>query len=587
MTTHDCPDPETLAVFALGAASGEEWRRVVRHLADCAVCRRQVAIASEDGDAELPAGEPVRVGAFAARTKTWQRVAQGIAAAALLAAGVAWALLQRPRTPAPPSEVHAPVPAPRPAPEKAPAPAPRTPDAAVALPEKPPPAPPEQFVPRPTPAPSVPAPDVAKAPPAPSPFLAERATSEVAQAIEISAGEGTVSRRSGEVVTPLQPRTMILPSDTLLSPVGGSVVLPDGATVHLAREAELRLSWSQTLACATVDVRKGDAVVDLGKTPRPLHVTRGPVGVHLRESAGRLWVSAGEQSLRATPLSGATQFRTRAGEPRRLEALQSLVLGEAGDAVETVAKADVSAFSTLEPKARAASPAPADKRPPLLDNLLTALGQQSYAYRVTGRQVRDGVWSPTGFFTSAVEEFTAARRSDDKEGAHVRRGGRAWDDLGKVAPGSREARLVEIVRSAPAPHLMVLELLGSVRGESAPRTEQVRDRVCAVWDLALDPRSLRPFMEKILESAVAEGRMERPDAVYWDTLEGSLEAAALKFDAKVLRVVDRRKVSYSYKTPSGLDRRTYHLETVYEFFSHGAAAVTLPPEMLKELSSPK
>ena len=167
------------------------------------------------------------------------------------------------------------------------------------------------------------------------------------------------------------------------------------------------------------------------------------------------------------------------------------------------------------------------------------------------------------------------------------RGSRAWDDLGKLAPGSREARLAEIVRSAQAPHPMVLELLGAVRSETAPRTDKVRDRICVVWDLALDPAALRPFMEKLLESAVAEGRMEKPDVVHWETLEGSLESAALKADSRLLRVVDRRKVSYSIKTVGGFDRRTYHLETVYEFFSHGVALLPLPPEMVKELSNPK
>jgi hypothetical protein len=411
----------------------------------------------------------------------------------------------------------------------------------------------------------------------------------VAEAIEITAGEGTVSRRSGEIVTALQSKTMIQPSDTLLSPVGGSVLLPDGTTVHLGRESELRLSWSQTLACATVDVRKGGAVVDLGKTARPLHVAHGPLGVQLRDSAGLLWVSAGEHSLRATPLSGATQFRTRGGDAKRLDPLQSLLLGEAGDSLESIEKADISLFPTLNSKGRAAPPAPLppEKKPPLLDNLLTALGTQSYAYRVSGRQVRDGVWSSSGFFTSTVEEFTAAKRLDDKEAAHLRRGSRAWDDLSKIAPGGRDARLVEMVRSSQAPHQMVQEILGTVRGESTPRTDKIRDRICVFWDLTLDPASLRPFMEKLLESAVADGRLEKPDAVYWDTLEGSLECAALKFDSKILRVIDRRKVSYSYKTVSGLDRRTYHLETVYEFFSHGVAAMPLPPEMMKELSSPK
>jgi hypothetical protein len=587
MTLHECPDPETLAVFALGQCSGEEWRRVVRHLADCALCRRQVALTAENGDAALPPAEPVRILSLPERTRAWQHVAQAIAAAALLAAGIAWALLQRP-VPTPPKEAPAPVVRPTPAPGKATAPVPPPPEPVLAQPEKTPAPPPEHFIPRPAPTPEKPAPDVVKSPSDPSPFLVERASSPVAEAIEVTAVEGSVSRRSGDVVTSLAPRTTVLPSDTLLSSAGGSVILPGGCTVHLAREAELRVSWSQTLSCATVDVRKGDAVVDLG-SPRPLHLANGAVGIYLRESSGKLWVSAREQTLRATPLSGAALFRSRSGEARRLDPPESLLLGQAGDSFEPAQKADLSVFSTLESKGRAAAPLPppADKKPPLLDNLLTALGTQSYAYRVSGRQLRDGVWSPSGFFTSSVEEFTAAKRPDDKEPPHLRRGSRAWDDLGKLAPGGRDARLLEVVRSSQAPHLMVQEILGTVRGESAVRTDKIRDRICVSWDLTLDPASLRPFMEKILESAVAEGRLEKPDSLYWDTLEGSLECTALKFDTKVLRIIDRRKVAYSYKTVGGLDRRTYHLETVYEFFSHGVAAIPLPPEMVKELSSPK
>jgi hypothetical protein len=588
MKKSECPDPEALALFALGQASGEEWRHAVRHLADCTLCRRQVALLSEDDETALPPAEPVEVGAFRARPQTWHRVAQGVAAAALIAAGVAWALFNGPLKPKT-VVIRVPIAQPPAAPDRSPLPTPEAPAPLLATPEKRLPPPREPVAPDRTPVPPLPAPEIVKTPPAASPFLAERARSEVAEAIEISAGDGTVSRRSGDVVTPLTPRTMIQPSDTLISPVGGSVLLPDGSTVHLARESELRLSWSQTLACAAVDVRKGDAVVDFGKTPKPLLLAHGAIGVHLRETAGRLWVSAGEQSLRATPLSGSTQFRTRSGEPRKLEVRQSLLLGEAGDSLEPAEKADVSRFSTLEPAVRGAPQPPLapDKRPPLLDVLLAGLGAQSYSYRVTGRQVRDGTWSPPGIYTSTIEEFTAAKRIDDEKALHLRRGSRAWDDLGKTAAGGRDARLLEILRASQAPHQMLLDLRPAFRAESAPRPEQVRDRLCVAWDIALDPRALRPFMEKILDTAVADGRLEKSDSIFWDSLEGSLEIAALKYESKILRIVDRRKIAYSCKTVTGLDRRTYRLETVYEFHSHGAAALQLPPELLKELSAPK
>ncbi len=592
MKTNGCPDPEALAIFALGDASGEEWRAIVRHLSDCDLCRRQVALVADEIPATLPKSERIEVTVVREKTKLWHRAAQGIAAAALLAAGIAWALhhgrkgdVVAPQAPS--------IALPPPKPEKAPDRIPESPKPRlVSVPEAP--VSPSKDRPTPDPKPFPPSPTVENSPaPAVSPFLAQRARSEVAQAIEISAGDGTVSRVTGETAVPLSPRTTIQPSDTLISPAGGSVVLSDGSTIHLAPESEVRLSWSQTHGCTTVDVRKGDAVVDLGKTPKPLLVASGQVGVHLRDSQGRLCVSAREQSLRTTLLSGAGKFETRTGEARTLSPHQSLVLGAKGDQLETIEKPDVSQFTTLDSAARGApqpaAPRPAlppEKRPPLLDVLAVGLGTQSYAYRVSGRQVRDGVWS-SGILTSTIEEFTAVRRIDDKDAAHVRRGSRPWDDLGKSTPSPRDARLLDILRAAQAPHQMILDLAPSFRGESAPRTEKVRDRICHVWDISMEPSALKPMMEKIIENAVADGRLEKPDFIYWDTLEGSIEAASVKFEPRLMRVVDRRKVSYSYKTVTGLDRRTYQLETVYEFFSHGVASLQIPQEMIKELTSPK
>src|SRR6185369_9565753 len=124
----------------------------------------------------------------------------------------------------------------------------------------------------------------------------------------------------------------------------------------------------------------------------------------------------------------------------------------------------------------------------------------------------------------------------------------------------RDARLLDILRSSLPPHQMILDLASAFRAESAPRTETLKDRgICLVWDIALAPAALKEHMQKMLETAVADGRLEKPDSIYWDSLEGSLEIAAVKFEPKLVRVIDRRKVSYSYKTVSGLDRRTYQL----------------------------
>jgi len=517
---------------------------------------------AEEIPADLPLGSEPSLPAVRTRTRVWPRLI-GVAAALLLVLGAAWALL-RETAPAPVAEPVKPVvqtlpvlPAPPPLPEK---------EVPQRVPlEKPPlvapPARTAELPPSVEQRPSV----VAPAPMVPeSPFIVERARSVVSQAIEIVPERGTLSRVSAKGTEAFEAKGMVQPSETLTSRDGGSLLLPDGSTLHLAAEAEVRVAWSQTLACTTVDVRSGDAVVDLGKTPKPLFLSHLATGVQLQKSVGRVCVSIDQGSLRTTLLSGTAEVLNRTGGSRTLTTHQSLVLRETGDSLESVEKPDVSRFSTLDPGARVA-PVPgkpgSDTKAPPLDVLAGALAAQSYSYRVSGREVRDGVWSPSGIYTSTIENVTAARRADDTDICHFQRGSRPWDELGKLAAGSRDAHLIELLRGLKVPHQMVLELVPLVSTEGLPRTEKVRDRLCLVWDLKLSPEPLLKSMESVMDAAVTDGRLQRPDYVYWETLEGGVEAAALKFESRLMRVVDRRKVAYSYKTVSGLDRRTYKLET--------------------------
>jgi len=584
MSTRVCPAPEVLARFAMRGSAPEEWRAVVRHLSDCDLCRRQVALVAEDIPADLPLASERALPAVRTRARVWPR-AIGWAATFLLVLGIAWALVHGPTASTPPTPVVQPKVAPATAP--------------MAVPEKelPKVTPIESAPPIPTPArtaelpapvehrPAVVVPTPVPAPE--SPFIVERARSVVSQAIEVVPERGSLSRVSAKGTEAFEAKGMIQPSETLTSREGGSLLLPDGSTLHLAAEAEVRVAWSQTLACTTVDVRSGDAVVDLGKTPKPLFVSHLATGVQLQKSVGRVCVSIDQGSLRTTLLSGTAEVLNRTGGSRTLTTHQSLVLRETGDSLEAVEKPDVSRFSTLDPAARVApapgKPGPEVKAPPL-DVLAGALAAQSYSYRVSGREVRDGVWSPTGIYTSTIENVTAARRADDTDSCHFQRGSRPWDELGKLAPGSRDAHLIDLLRGLKVPHQLVLELVPLVSSEGLPRTEKVRDRLCLLWDLKLSPEALRKSMEAAMEAAVADGRLQKPDYVYWETLEGGVEAAALKFESRLMRVVDRRKVAYSYKTVGGLDRRTYQLETTVEFFSHGVATFPLSADLLKRLN---
>lgn len=584
MSTTACLDPELLARFATQRCDAEEWRSVLRHLSDCDLCRRQAALVAEEIPENLPLDSEILPVVRNSRSTSRPRWV-GVAVAAAILLGLFW-MLTRPVPPLPspaPQAVHPALPPPRPPVEVAPPEAPRE-----ALAPPPPVAPSPVVFPKP--------PVLVEKPVAPpdrpvpaSPFLVERTRSAASQEIEIVPEQGLLSRVSAKGSEPLEAKSTVQPSDTLTSTAGGSFVLPDGSILHLAPESQVRVSWSQTLACPTVDIRAGDALVDLGRTPKPIFVSHDAVGVRLLKSSGRVFVSLDQGSLRTTLLGGAAEVQTRNGDVRTLSTHQSLVLRDRGDALESVEKPDVSQFSTLDPVVRVppgvAPPAPgADPKAPALGALASGLALQSYSYRVSGRETRDGVWSPAGIYTSTIESVTAARRADDTEVCHFQRGNRPWDELGKLAPGSRDARLVDLLRNLKVPHQLVQELAGLTSSSGQPRTEKVRDRICLVWDLKYSPDALRKSMETLIDAAVSEGRLQKPDYVYWETLDGGIEASALKFEPKLMKLVDRRKVTYSYKTVSGLDRKTYQLETTMEFFSHGVASFPLSPDLIKRLN---
>jgi hypothetical protein len=588
MNAPACPGPEELALFVTREGSEASWRRVVRHLAHCELCRRQVEILDQlpDAAADLPATVPPPPPA--SRPRTWQRIAQGVAAAAVIAAAV-YFLLARPEPPRPVAET--PVPRP-PAP---PRPSMRVAPVRPAFPEpsSPPPRPETArqehapFLPPPK-EPDEPREVAPPEPKPPSPILVARVPSGVTQPIEVSVGHGEMARLSEEGASPIRQKATLSASDSVRAPDGGSLVLPDGATLHLARASEVGLSWSQTEACARVELRSGDALLDFGRASGSVCLSYGPEAVLLRDSSGHVWLSRGETELRATWLAGTAAFRTPDGASLQIRARESLVFQPGRDRLEDTAN-PAAALHPRFPSLQPPPPAEAARRAADLQKvpdpavLLDALAARSYAFSVVGRQTREGVWMPPNVLQSTLGDFTAVRRASDGGALHVRRGLRGWDDLGPVPPGSRDARFLETVRQAPAPHAAIQGLLPFLRGEPQVRTEQVGERLCWVWELELDPEAIRPPVKALLDAAVQEGRVASPDHVSWDTLRGSLEFASTKTDPRLLRVIDRRRVSYSHKTVGGTDRRGYSLETVYHFHAHGQATLKLPAEMVRDL----
>jgi hypothetical protein len=88
MPQNGCPDPEELANLAAGALSRTAWRRMVRHLSDCALCRRHAAILtlSEREPAPRPRlAAEVPLSVSSVQSRGWMSLA-----AALLFGAVLW-----------------------------------------------------------------------------------------------------------------------------------------------------------------------------------------------------------------------------------------------------------------------------------------------------------------------------------------------------------------------------------------------------------------------------------------------------------------------------------------------------------------
>jgi ferric-dicitrate binding protein FerR (iron transport regulator) len=604
MDPNRCPSAEDWAVFAIGAASEAEWRRRVRHLAECEACRRHTALLALSDGSLLP---PARLPAPAPPRPRFSRIAfvARVAAAAVFLGAIAFAL--RAVYLAPPSgsvAVHPLPPSPAGEGTRKTRPLPELPDAL-----KPKPSPgeaprrPQESLPPPpglareeTPAPDpVPArtPDPVPAPPSPyspvpSLFIAQHSTGGIGEAIEISPAAGSLTVDYDTTSEALARATYVRPSQALRTREGASFSLPDGATVHLAKEGEVFVSWSQTLLCYSIDLHRGEALLDLGAAPRILHVSNGPLGVRFTDSSGQIHLAAGKESLRATPLTGGSEFRGPAGDGRTLAARQTLVLNPDRDSLES-SPLDLrlaQLFPTLEvtPPRPAAprAPAPPVAAGPSAAETLRALPSESYRFRVSGRQLREGAWFPMGVLYSTIDEFAVVKRADGGQ-SHTRRAQRPWDDLGAVKQGTREDRLVTLLRNSKPPHVQVEAALAASRGEPQQRAEVLQGRACTVSQFALDPAKLRADVGTLVDQAVTEGRMAKPDYIYWDTLEGTLEITCQVAIPCVVRATDRRRVSYSYNSVSGLLRRAYVLETVYDFFDHGKASLKLPGDILKEM----
>jgi len=339
-----CPEAETMARFAESLADDAEREAVIDHAADCASCRRHVAIVAMPPLPEPPKAEPVRparvLGAL------WSVAAAGLAATAIWYA----LALNRPAPPSPnavtPGDEDESVTAgqseerlkgdftlPRKPKRTPPPPAPPRTKTPV---DAPPPDPQPEVTPDPAPLPETAPPET---PPAPAPETPAPRETVAPDWKPLEPGERTrvalrhafgslMVREKGAASSTPVAGARTLPVDAIVAAGNraGGATLPDGTRVQLATGAQAALFRSGAFKCPAVRVDQGTMLVDLPETIGALFVVRGESAVLVEGLSGTVLLNAGARAnvVEIAPLGRVSACRT--GEAERVEATASEVL---------------------------------------------------------------------------------------------------------------------------------------------------------------------------------------------------------------------------------------------------------------------
>lgn len=554
MMTPDCPSPEALAGLAQAPPEGKDV--LIAHLAGCDLCRRQVALLVVAEDTALPPSRlspPLRPARRPSAPPPWRRYAQ-TAAAAIVIGAVVWLALRRPAASPPPAAPSAPMAETREI------------ETPASAPDAPPPAlPPFEPAPVRSPKtaepPSPPAP--APRPPAPTTTaFAVRRTPLVVQPLELR-------RRAGELELdgrPMAERARAAPSQILSTGSGASVEGPGGWRIHLAPGTELAVGWTQNDHRPALRLRKGQVLLEAGDAPGAFHLEAEGQHVRLDGLTGRLHLSRDGETLSVSPLTGAAMVDTEAGGQAGLAPGRRLDLAAAGDALlEEALAPDVAAFPSPAP-----APAPEAPEPPRLDprTLAADLGSASYRFVSRGRWIREGVWSPEKGLLSGIGELAGYRKLGDGIAHVLRNRSGTWADPGPLR--GEEAAAADVLRIAQPPHLLLELALRNVRREAEVRPRP--DGTVLLWDF--EPARIRPEMDALIERAFADGRLDAPAAVQWETLGGRLQLS-LSREGRVVQIEDRRRVQVR-PSLAGRPRFWYLVESVTSLDEHGRASFHAP-----------
>jgi hypothetical protein len=221
--------------------------------------------------------------------------------------------------------------------------------------------------------------------------------------------------------------------------------------------------------------------------------------------------------------------------------------------------------------------------PSAIDDIKSAVdntSQSSYAYRVGGRFVREGVFTPPDLLTARIDGFQSARNGTK---ILIKGPEGLWktpdERIGEQVEGTPAvvADKVATLREAERPHRMLSELLADVKGAPA--------RVASgEYRLAYDPEKVRAYLQKEIEKAVERKTLDKPDQISWETASGTLRVHVARPAGTILKFSDERSVSIGYRRGEGaLERRRYRTEMEFELSAHGTAKIELPDEVKEKL----
>jgi hypothetical protein len=221
--------------------------------------------------------------------------------------------------------------------------------------------------------------------------------------------------------------------------------------------------------------------------------------------------------------------------------------------------------------------------PSAIDDIKSAVdntSQSSYAYRVGGRFVREGVFTPPDLLTARIDGFQSARNGTK---ILIKGPEGLWktpdERIGEQVEGTPAvvADKVATLREAERPHRMLSELLADVKGAPA--------RVASgEYRLAYDPEKVRAYLQKEIEKAVERKTLDKPDQISWETASGTLRVHVARPAGTILKFSDERSVSIGYRRGEGaVERRRYRTEMEFELSAHGTAKIELPDEVKEKL----